>query len=272
METRMRALVVHKDDPIPLYYQLAERIREEITAGVLKPGDQLPSAREISDEAGISRMTVRQAIEYLVRQGLLVVRHGAGTFVAAPKLTFRAVNVLGFTQTMIEQGGRPSSTVLQQELTDPSPDVAESLALAPDRHVVKIARLRRSQAVPVVLETVHLPADLCPGLETEDLGEQSLYALLEERYGLRPRWSRQRLEATVANAFEADLFEVPIGTPMLRVSGVTFGPRDRAIETFHAVFRGDRFLFEIESHGPDHRDASEGAPQSMIPMLVESGT
>ena len=268
----MRALVVHKDDPIPLYYQLAERIREEISAGVLQPGDRLPSAREISDEAGISRMTVRQAIDYLARQGLIVVRHGAGTFVAAPKLTFRAVNVLGFTQTMVEQGGQPSSTVLQQELTDPSPDVSDSLGLAPDRQVVKIARLRRSQAIPVVLETVHLPADLCPGLEDEDLGEQSLYALLERRYRLRPRWSRQRLEATVANAFESNLFEVAVGTPMLRVTGVTFGPDDRAIETFNAVFRGDQFQFEIESHGPDHRDGSEGGPQSMIPLLLGSAS
>ena len=71
--------------------QLAERIREQIAAGVLQPGDRLPSANEISDEAGISRMTVRQAIDYLVRQGFVVVRHGAGTFVAAPKLTFRSV-------------------------------------------------------------------------------------------------------------------------------------------------------------------------------------
>jgi GntR family transcriptional regulator len=267
----MRALVVHKDDPIPLYYQLAERIREEIAAGVLQPGDRLPSTHEISDEAGISRMTVRQAIDYLARQGLIVVRHGAGTFVAAPKLTFRSVNVLGFTQAMVEQGGQPSSTVLQQELADPPQDVAESLGLAPGRRAVKISRLRRSQGVPVVLETVHLPADLCPGLETEDLGEQSLYALLEDRYRLRPRWSRQRLEATVANAFESNLFEVAIGIPMLRVSGVTYGPGDRAIEAFDAVFRGDRFQFEIESHGPEHRDGSDSAPQSMIPMLVRSG-
>ena len=267
----MPTLSVRKDDPIPLYFQVAERIREQIATGVLKPGDRLPSAREMSQQAGISRMTVRQALDYLERQGILVVRHGAGTFVAQPKLKFRAINLLGFTQSMLEQGGEPSSVVLEQIVAAPSADVADRLRLAQGDQVVRISRLRLLRDEPVLLEIVSLPARICPGLEREDLGGASLYGLLEERYRLRPQRSQQRLEATVANAFEVDLFGVAAATPMLLVQGVTYGPGDLPIETFKAIFRGDRFQFELDSLAESDTDRRSGTAQSLTPMLTVAG-
>jgi GntR family transcriptional regulator len=266
----VRALAVQKDNPVPLYYQLAEQIRERIASGEFQPGDRLASARLISEEAGISRMTVRQALDYLVRQGHLVVRHGAGTFVAVPKLTYHAVHLLGFTQEMIEQGRQPSSTVLEQAVLSPPTQVAARLGIQPNRPVVKVARLRLSQSIPVLLETVFLPHDSCPGLEREDLSEVSLYGLLEERYRLRPMRSRQTLEATIANDYESGLFEVPIGTPMILLEGVTFGPGDLPMEFFKAVFRGDRFQFEFESHG-EEGVIPQLARQMITPLLTEAG-
>jgi GntR family transcriptional regulator len=264
----MRALAVQKDNPIPLYYQLAELIRERIASGEIKPGDQLSSARTISEEAGISRMTVRQALDYLERQGHLEVRRGAGTFVAAPKLTYHAVNVLGFTQEMIEQGRQPSSRVIEQSVVVPPGRVAARLAIEPDRLVVKIVRLRLTQDVPVLLETVFLPQASCPGLENEDLSGVSLYGLLEQRYRLRPHRSRQTLEATIASDEESRQFGIAIGTPMILVEGVTYGAGDQPIEVFTALFRGDRFQFELESHGPvgDVRDPSR---PFLTPFLTE---
>ena len=163
----MRALAVQKDNPVPLYYQLAELIRLRIASGEFQPGDRLASARTISEDAGISRMTVRQALEYLERQGHIVVRRGDGTFIAAPKLTYHAVNLLGFSQEMIEQGRLPSSRVLEQVAMMPPAQVAARLAMDADRLVVKVSRLRLSQEVPVLLETVYLPQDSCPGLEAD---------------------------------------------------------------------------------------------------------
>lgn len=94
-------MALDKSSPIPLYYQLAELIRERIQSGELKPGDQLPSERDLSEQVAISRMTVRQAVAYLVREGTLVVKPGVGTFVAEPKLTYDALHLLGFTEEMI---------------------------------------------------------------------------------------------------------------------------------------------------------------------------
>jgi GntR family transcriptional regulator len=264
----VRALVVQKDTPIPLYYQLAEQIRERIASGEFQPGDRIPSARDISEQSEISRMTVRQALGYLERQGHLVVRRGAGTFVAAPKLTYHAVSLLGFTQEMIEQGRQPTSRVLEQvAVRAPSP-VAARLAIGLDQMVVKVARLRLSQNVPVLLETVYLPQESCPGLELADLRGVSLYGLLEERYQLRPKRSHQTLEATVANDYEAGLFDVPVGTPMLLVQGVTYGVGDQPIEYFKALFRGDRFQFELDSHA-EGSDALDPARQLITPLLTE---
>jgi GntR family transcriptional regulator len=264
----MRALVVQKDNPIPLYYQLAELIRERIASGEIQPGDQLASARTISEEAGISRMTVRQALDYLERQGHLEVRRGTGTFVAAPKLTYHAVNLLGFTQEMIEQGRQPSSRVIEQSVVAPPERVASRLAIGADRPVLKIVRLRLSQDEPVLLETVFLPHASCPGLEHEDLSVISLYGLLEQRYRLRPHRSHQTLEATIAGEEDSRQFGVPVGTPMILVEGVTYGAGDQPIEVFTALFRGDRFQFELESHGAQ-ADARDPSRPFLTPFLTE---
>src|SRR5690606_22030747 len=101
------------------YYQLVEWLREQIAAGALAAGSQLPSERELSEQAGISRMTARQAITYLVNEGTLVVKPGVGTFVAAPKLTHDALNLLGFTAEMMRQGGTVTSRVLEQGIITP---------------------------------------------------------------------------------------------------------------------------------------------------------
>ena len=109
---------IRKDTPVPLYYQLAEQIREQIESQELVPGSQLPSERDLADRYGISRMTARQALTYLVRQGRLMVRPGIGTFVAEPKLTHNTLHLLGFTEEMLAHGQAPSSRVLEQALVE----------------------------------------------------------------------------------------------------------------------------------------------------------
>lgn len=236
-----------KNHPIPLYYQLVEQIKTRIHLGELKPGEQLPSERELSEQAGISRMTARQAIAYLVREGALEVKPGIGTFVAEPKLAHNVLHLLGFTEEMMQQGEPAISRVLEQVLMPSPPHVSAALQLKPGAAAVKIARLRLSGNIPLLLETIFVPASLCPGLEQENLALQSLYALLEHRYGLQLERTRQTLEATVANDYESQLFGIETGTPMILLEGVTYGDRDRPVEYFKAVYRGDRFKFELES-------------------------
>jgi GntR family transcriptional regulator len=240
-------MTLNKSNPIPLYYQLAERISEQIQTGELNPGTQLPSERELSEQFGISRMTVRQAIAYLVRQGALVVKQGVGTFVAEPKLAYDALHLLGFTEEMIRQGGTAASRTLEQTVITPPRGVVTGLNLELDDTVVKIVRLRLSGETPLLLETIFIPATLCPGLEQENLATKSLYALLEQQYGLHLKRTKQIIEATIANDYESRLFGIEAGTAMVLLEGVTYDDQERPVEYFKAVYRGDRFKFELES-------------------------
>lgn len=257
-----------KNSPVPLYYQLAEWVREQIRVGALKPGERLPSERELSEQAGISRMTARQAVAYLVREGLIIVRQGVGTFVVEPKLTHDPLHLLGFSAEIIRQGGKPSSRVLVQTIVSPPQSVAVGLDLSAAERVVQIARLRLSHDTPLLLETVFVPAALCPGLESEDLAGRSLYELLTERYGLELTHTKQTIEATMANDYEAELFNVAPGTPMMLLEGVTYSASQHPVEYFKAIYRGDRFKFTVESHqgGAAHSEQTTVIhPMAIIP-------
>lgn len=253
-----------KQSPIPLYYQLAERIRELVRAGRLAVGEQLPAERDLAGQVGISRMTARQAIAYLVRDGTLAVRHGVGTFVAAPKLTYDALHLLGFTEAAARHGNAVGSRVLEQAVVTPPPAVGGALELAPDGRTIKIVRLRTAGDLPLLLETSFLPVARCRGLEHEDLETDSLYALLERRYGLRLSGARQVIEATIANGFESELLGVDLGAPMLRLEGVTTAEAGYPVEYFKAIYRADRVKFALTSR----RDAGVGADSPGPPVSM----
>ena len=256
-------LIPDRQSPVPLYYQLAAAIRERIRAGALTPGDQLPAERELAERAGISRMTDRQALADLARGGDVVVRHGVGTFVAEPKLTHDALHLLGFTEEMGRAGGTVSSRVLAQEIVTPSPAIAAALDIAQGEETVRIVRLRSAAETPLLLETSLVPRSRCPGLEHEDLERQSLYTVLELRYGYRPRAARQTIEATTASAFESELLAIAEGAPMLLLEGITTTDRGEPIEWFQAIYRADRVKIAVASQ-PERPSLAAAAP----PMSV----
>ncbi len=240
-------LQVDKSSPIPLYYQLAERIKEQIQSGALPPGARLPSERELSLQTGMSRMTARQALAYLVHEGTLEVKHGVGTFVAAPKLVYDALHLQGFSEQIAQRGGTPSSSVLEQAEIIPPERVAAELELRAASMVYKVVRLRLADDTPLLLETSFIPSALCPGLHLVDLTATSLYGLLEREYGVRLRRARQTLEAVEANEYERALFALGRGAPMLLAEGVAYRDDGRPAEYFKAIYRGDRLKFGWES-------------------------
>ena len=250
--------MLNKQSPIPLYYQLAERIKDQIHAGAFRAGDQLPPERDLAHEMGVSRMTARQALGYLVNEGLLEVRQGVGTFVTPPKLTHNAIHLVGFTEEMRGQGGVVASMVLEQSIVIPPVGVAQRLRLSPQMETVKITRLRQVNNIRLLLETSYLPALLCPELEATDLTQHSLYGVLAARYQLHPYRTRESVEATVANDYEQALLQVPGGTAMLLLEGVTYSNKEAAIEYFKAIYRGDRFKFALESRRMAHNEHLAG--------------
>jgi GntR family transcriptional regulator len=255
---------LNQRSPVPLYFQLAELIKEQIKHGALKPGYRLPAERELAEQASISRMTVRQAINHLVQEGVLVVKHGAGTFVAEPKLTHEALHLSGFTEEMARRGITATSRVLEQALVMPAQPAATALNLQSSERAVKVVRLRLLDDAPVLLEMSLLPSRLCPGLEHTDLEDRSLYSTIEQQYALSPRRARQSLEALVPDANERQLLGLSRGIGVIAVQGVTYTDGDVPIEYFRALYRGDRFRFEWESQ----RHAALEAPAAARLNLV----
>lgn len=265
----LQAMKVEKRSPIPLYYQLAEQLREQIEAGLLPAGTKLPPERELSEQVGISRMTARQALAYLERSGVLEVKPGVGTFVAAPKHTYDALHLLSFTAEIMRQGDKTSSQVLEQIITVPPIRVARGLHLEAEQTVVKVVRLRFANETPLLQETIYIPTALCPDLLEADLQTQSLYALLEERCGLRLEHTRQMLEATVANEYEASLFGIALGAPMLLLEGITYTQHEQPVEYFKAIYRGDRVRFELGSRRNGISPTQEETTQqpALVPVI-----
>lgn len=253
----------NRRSPVPLYYQLAAAIRERIRAGTLAAGEQLPAERELAERAGISRMTARQALADLARSGDVVSRHGVGTFVAEPKLTHDALHLLGFTEEMARSGGVVSSRVLEQSVARPPTAIAAALALTDGGEAVRVVRLRSAGGTPLLLETSLIPHARCPGLEGEDLERQSLYTVLEERYGYRLRAATQTIEATTASAFESELLEIAEGAPLLLLEGIAATDLGTPIEWFQAIYRADRVKIGLE-RGREAPFAAATAPMSVL--------
>jgi GntR family transcriptional regulator len=209
-------------------------------------------------------MTVRQALAYLVRTGALEVKPGVGTFVAQPKFTHNARHLLGFTEEMMRQGGAARSRVLEQTVLPAPKRVANGLRLQPGEEVIKIVRLRLSGETPLLLETSFVPAALCPGLERLPLASHSLYAILAQHYDLRLSDAWQTIEATIANEFEIALFGIDPDTAMVLLEGVAYTDHERPVEYFKAIYRGDRFRFEIEGQRQRQGLENDGASRMNV--------
>ena len=231
---------------LPLYTQLKERIWEMVEQGQLKPGDQLPSERELCERYNISRMTCRQALSDLVNEGLLYRMQGRGTFVASPKVTQGLLGLTGFTEDMLSRGLIPETRVLSVEVVPASNKVAAFLELAIGERVVRLVRLRLASGQPMCLEQCHLPENLAPGLEKRRDLSGSLYKILSAHYGLHMVKAHETLEAVAAREREAEALEVATGSPLLLLERVTRGADGRAMEYVRSFYRGDRYRFQTE--------------------------
>lgn len=242
-----QATAIDHDSPVPYYYQLEEWFREQLANGVLQPGQQVPSEAELCQAFRVSRTVVRQALDDLVNEGLLYRRKGKGTFVAKPKIRESLVQKLtGFYQDMVDRGFTPVTRVLEQTVVPASKLLAERLSIPTGEQVIKIDRLRFINNEPLVFVTTYIPYAMCPGLLHEDLTNQSLYAVLEEKYGLEIVRGRRTLEAVAASEQDAALLEISPGAPIVLLKSVSYLRDGRPVEYYEAKHRGDRSQFEVE--------------------------
>ncbi|MFN3723751.1 MAG: GntR family transcriptional regulator [Paracoccaceae bacterium] len=228
----------------PLYLQLQKRLAEAIGSGRLKAGDSLPAERDMANMTGLSRVTVRKAVQSLVANGQLVQRRGSGTFVA-PKVERleQALSLLtSFTEDMERRGKSVESVWLSRQITTPSPEEVMALGLGIGDRVARLERVRRSDDVPLAIERASLSASTLPDPAQV---ETSLYATLELR-GLRPVRAVQRISAANLGARDAELLGVPLGAAGLRIERIGYLPSGRVVEFTRSLYRGDAYDFAVE--------------------------
>jgi GntR family transcriptional regulator len=227
--------------PTPLYLQLAENLRGLIRGGAVRVGEALPSERELSARTQISRVTVRKAIDALLREGMLSRRPGSGTYVAV-RIEQPASLLAGFSADMAGRGFRPGSVWLEKERAAASADEAAALGLAPGGAVLRLSRVRTADGEPLAIERAVVAAALLP--PPEEIGD-SLYGALAAR-GARPVRGVQRLQSSLASASEAELLNVAVGSAILRIERRSFMADGAPVEVTRSAYRGDRYDFVTE--------------------------
>ena len=208
-------------------------------------GQQFPPERELAQELGISRMTLRRAIDELVARGAVRRRHGSGVFALAPKLD-QTLMASSFTQDMRARGLTPGARTLTFDVTAAGPRIARRLRISADDAVAKITRLRLADGEPIALEELHVPRHLVPDLSRSDLEDRSFYALLAEQCGIVIARSIQTIEPTVLDTEEAADLDVPIHSPALLFERTSWSSAEEPIEFVRSVYRGDRYKIRTE--------------------------
>ncbi|MDQ2943415.1 MAG: GntR family transcriptional regulator [Candidatus Dormibacteraeota bacterium] len=237
---------------LPLYRQVADDIRVSIRSHAWPPGSRMPTEAELTTMYGASRITIRQALDILSREGLIVKQPGLGTFVLEPLVTVGPRRLASFTEEIRQLGHIPSSRVLRQERILPPPDVAGRLGLPAQDHVIELERVRLGDGQPIGIQTAWLPARLFPGLEDADLAGVSLYDFLSETYGVVPSEAEETFVVTRADARTAKLLAVRRGACAFRVERITYAAR-QPIEFVSSVMRADIYRIQIRLH----RDSTE---------------
>ncbi|MDQ6796237.1 MAG: GntR family transcriptional regulator [Chloroflexota bacterium] len=245
----MTTLRVSRESALPLYEQVRLTVLANIRDRGLGPGSAIESEVELCARFDVSRTVIRQALGELERQGVIARVQGKGTFVSEPKVREHFLDTTGgLFHDLARQGRSVSSRVVSCQMQKPDPVVAQALEIE-NGPVVMLDRVRSIYGHPLVLTRSYLPpaigADLIDVVSRSDLSSSSLYALLEEHYGIRIATATRMIEAVSAERWLAPWLEIRTGAPVLRLRSIARDESDRPVEYFEAWHRGDRTVFEL---------------------------
>jgi GntR family transcriptional regulator len=231
----------------PLYVQIQEYIAELILSGKLLPETKIQSEREFSEDLGVSRMTVRKALTELVSEGLLERRHGSGTYVSKPRMTYEARELVNPVAAMIERNIAVGSQLLEFSEVAASRRLAEQLAVEIGHPLYRVVLLRFANRVPVILERGFLPCSRCPRLEEWDLEKDNIIDLLTTVYKVRQLSVSQTVEAVAANETIARQLRVEEGFPLLMLTRTLVNADDGIpVELSQCFLRSDTARLHTE--------------------------
>jgi GntR family transcriptional regulator len=230
----------------PKYIQIQDSILNWIETGDLKPGDLVPSERELSEQFDVSRMTVRHAISTLVSHGIVRRVQGLGTYVNEPKNEYDIGLLVSFTESALRKGLKPSGKLLEFDLILANEKIAGILNINLGQKVYHLVRVRFGNNEPMVLEKCYFPLSRCPGIEKFDLENNSIYRIWREEFNIALERMRQILEPVAATEFEAKALDVPVGFLLMLVERVSFDNNGVPVEYAKDVHRGDKSRFVAE--------------------------
>ncbi len=237
---------IDRKSPIPLYYQLYRLLLDRIEDGEWKPGDLVSSEKELSEQHGLSRITIRQTLQLLVTDGYLYRERGRGTFVAAPKIQHGPEGAFGLTGYLRAHGYKAGWRLLSMDRVMPPQRVKLNLQLQDEETVLEIRRFRLADDQVIGLHRAFVPYPLAHQIKDEYLvqGESSLH-YMEECMNLALRESNRTIGAVPATEEEAAALEVEVGFPLLLIRRTTMGADGHPVEYLRAVYRGDRFEYHL---------------------------
>ncbi|MBE3560299.1 MAG: GntR family transcriptional regulator [Ktedonobacteraceae bacterium] len=231
--------------PLPLYHQLKLALQSEIEQGIYQAGARLPSEAELTRQYGVSRITVRQALDELEAEGLIVRRHGKGTYVAEQCVQQELVRLTDFVEDMQQAGLHPSSRVLAFEREAALPAVARVLRLPTGALVVRVDRLRFAEQCVIAYDTTWLPLRFGELLNGVDLSRETIYRVLEQRYGIAVVSGTFYITAAIATAQKAELLETTTGAPLLVIERVSYTTNNEPVYMQKRYYRPDRVQYRV---------------------------
>lgn len=227
----------------PLYAKVEAALAAEIANATLSAGSQLPPEDGLIERFGVSRTTVRKAIENLVARGLVEIRRGKGTFVAQPKITQELTELTGFVEDMQSLGHTPTAQLIDKQVVPAGTDVARQLAMPVGSLVMRIQRVRLADGIAVSFDETYLPREIGEKIVTHDLGAEPIFSLLEGKYDLPLTEAEYRLEAVTATPEVAQALSVDPGSAIFLIERTSYTTEHRPIDYEKLHYRGDVIRF-----------------------------
>lgn len=260
---------INPSDVRPLYAQVEASLAASIQNNMRKPGDQLPTENDLMQQFGVSRPTIRQAIQNLANRGFVEIRRGKGTFATLPKMTQPLLSLSGFVEDMEMQGRHATARVINKQIVSATEAVTHHLALGPNTDVVRIQRVRLADGVPISFDDTFLPLELGRKIMGDSLETEPIFSLLEQKYGVPLIDAEYCLEAMGAEPNVADALGVEPGSPMLVIERTSYGEENQPIDYERLYYRGDliRFTTRLSRHSSDGaaRVESPRSPDAPVP-------
>lgn len=238
-------LALNRSNPSPLYAQMAEQIEAMIISGVLAPGRRLPAEIDLATDLGVSRATVRRAIQRLASRGFLLRRHGVGTQIVT-HYRRRSRPLTSLHDELARENRMPRTKVLELASVPADDAVAQTFGVAVGTPVLSVTRLRTADAVPVAIMHNILPAQV-RDITAMDLERNGLYEMLRARH-LRMRVAEQSITAVSADASQAAILEVAVGAPLLQMDTTTYTDEGDCIDIGQHFYRPDQYIFKMTNH------------------------